>query len=189
MWSYAAWCVVPGGDVPMAGDCVRPHRVHALLTGRHTPPPPCESLMLPYDDNDELSCVVVCFQDQAQGVLSLRLKINLPIDMDQFHEYLKQKNVEDEEIECDKTTALKKIKWTETNSRMWGGCNPVVEVLIDEKYAFLLKAYIQYEKKKGNLREKAIKEVFYDGLRYHRVLKAEVVENEDGAPLTETGIS
>merc|ERR1719230_360682 len=54
-------------------------------------------------------------QDQAQGVLSLRLKVNLPIDLDQFHEFLKQKNVEDEEIECDKSTALKKIKWTETN--------------------------------------------------------------------------
>jgi len=128
-------------------------------------------------------------QDQAQGVLSLRLKINLPIDMDQFHEYLKLKNVEDEEIECDKTTAIKKIKWTETNSRMWGGACPVVEVTIDEKYAFLLKAYIQYEKKKGNLREKSIKEVFYDSLRSQRVLRAEVVEGQDAAPLSEEGIS
>jgi len=128
-------------------------------------------------------------QDQAQGVLSLRLKINLPIDMENFHSYLKRKNVEDEGIECDQTTALKTIKWTETNSKMWGGTTPVIEVVIDEKYAFLLKAYIQYEKKKGNLREKAIKTVFYDSLRNERVLRSEVVEGEDAGPLTETGIS
>jgi len=65
----------------------------------------------------------------------------------------------------------------------------VIEVVIDEKYAFLLKAYIQYEKKKGNLREKAIKTVFYDSLRNERVLRSEVVEGEDAGPLTETGIS
>jgi hypothetical protein len=81
-------------------------------------------------------------QEMAQGVMSLRLKINLPIDMDCFHEFLKRKNVEDEAIECDRTTALKTIKWTETNASMWGGCNPVVEVQVDEKYGFLLKAFI-----------------------------------------------
>merc|ERR1711871_1839378 len=109
--------------------------------------------------------------------------------MDNFHEYLKRKMVEDEVLECDQTTALKTIKWTETNTNMWGGATPVVEVVIDEKYAFLLKAYIQYEKKKGNLREKAIKEVFFDGLRNERVLRAEVVEDANSAALTESGIS
>ena len=128
-------------------------------------------------------------QEMAQGVMSLRLKINLPIDMDCFHEFLKRKNVEDEAIECDKTTAIKTIRWTETNSSMWGGCTPVVEVTVDEKYGFLLKAFIQYEKKKGNLREKSIKEVFFDNLRNDRVLKAEVIEMEDMAPLTEAGVS
>lgn len=91
-------------------------------------------------------------QEQAQGVLSLRLKVNLPIDLDAFHEYLKLKNLEDEEIESDKSTALKKIKWTETNARMWGGCLPVVEVEIDEKYCFLLKVHIQYEEERESAR-------------------------------------
>ena len=51
------------------------------------------------------------------------------------------------------------------------------------------EAFIQYEKKKGNLREKSIKEVFFDNLRNDRVLKAEVVEMEDMAPLTDMGVS
>jgi len=132
--------------------------------------------------------------------------------MDCFHEFLKRKNVEDETIECDSVSAIKTISWTETNDNMWAGALPKVEVTfrtlniinpvliphqphldlkvtVDEKYGFLLKACIQYEKKKGNLREKSIKEVFFDNLRNERVLKAEVVEHEDMGALTEDGVS
>jgi len=128
-------------------------------------------------------------QEQALGVLSIRLKVNLPIDMANFHSYLKRKNIEEEEMESDKTTATKKMSWTETNSKMWGGTTPKIELMIDEKYGFLLKVFIQYEKKKGNLREAAIRQVFYDSLRNENVLLAEVTEIENEGALTVEGIS
>ena len=128
-------------------------------------------------------------QDQAQGVLSIRLKVNLPIDMANLMVYLKRKNIEDEEMESDRTTATKKLAWTETNNRMWGGTTPRIEIMIDEKYGFLLKVFIQYEKKKGNLREAAIRQVFYDSLRNENVLLSEVQEIDNEGGFTLEGVS
>jgi len=128
-------------------------------------------------------------QEQAQGVLSIRLKVNLPIDMVNLMSYLKRKNIDEEEMESDRTTATKKVAWTETNSRMWGGTTPRIEIMIDEKYGFLLKVFIQYEKKKGNLREAAIRQVFYDSLRNENVLLSEVQEIENEGGFTLEGVS
>jgi len=128
-------------------------------------------------------------QEQSLGVLSMRLKVNLPIDMEKLHKYLQRKNIEEEEMESDKISATKKMAWVETNSKMWGGAHPRIEMLVDEKYGFLLKVFIQYEKKRGNLREASIRQVFYDSLRNENVLLADVIDIENEGALTEFGVS
>lgn len=128
-------------------------------------------------------------EEQSMGVLTVRMKVNVPVDMAALHKYLRRKNITEEELESDKISATKKIAWIETNSKMWAGTCPRIEILVDEKYGFLLKVFIKYEKKQGNLREAAIRQVFYDSLRNEDVMLADVTEIENEGVLTQTGVS
>ena len=77
-------------------------------------------------------------QAQAAGQLTLRCKVNKKIDCSAISEWLSSKIVEATDASSDATTALRKYQWKEWDKNKWRGAPPKIEILVDERYNFLL---------------------------------------------------
>ena len=86
--------------------------------------------------------------DKSAGVLAVRLKLNLPIDVPAFMRYLQSKPVAEEESELDADRRVHKVVWTEPDdsAEAWFGSPPKIELTFDTVHGFLHKAFIQLSK-------------------------------------------
>jgi len=131
------------------------------------------------------------FKNAANGALTLRVKLNMKIDMAKFQEFKNEKHIRVEESTFDSSTKVHKVMWTEEPEfgpdkkliPVWGGpkCWPDIEVTYNE-FGFLLAAYFQVDGKSTAFREKELVETF------KRILmKRNILVDEDDFP-TDTSI-
>ena len=90
-----------------------------------------------------------------------------------FKRYLTGKNVEVEDAHADKKTFIKKFSWEESDKVRWQGEPPRVEVVVDTRYHFLLKAFIQVATKKSKVRQDDVKALFFGELREYGIISDE----------------
>jgi len=108
--------------------------------------------------------------DEASGILSVRFKVNVKIDIDRFQAMMEDKNPEVEDSDADKSTLLKKFAWDESDRELWKGHPPRIEVYVDMKYAFLLSAFIQVATKKSESTHDDVRVNFFSMLREQGVI-------------------
>mmetsp|Transcript_24580 Transcript_24580/g.80306 ORF Transcript_24580/g.80306 Transcript_24580/m.80306 type:complete len:1147 (-) Transcript_24580:43-3483(-) len=123
--------------------------------------------------------------EQASGILSVRYRINAKISIKNFRRYLDTKSVEVENIDSDKTSEIKKFSWDETDTELWQGSPPKIEVQVDTKYAFLLSAFIQVATKKCKSTQEDVKRNFFNSLRTHHVITQIIPGIEDGVEIAD----
>ena len=63
----------------------------------------------------------------------------------------------------------KKVTWAEDDTKRWMRCPPVIELVYDDKFGFLLSAYFQIDSKKTKMREKELMAIFNDILKENGV--------------------
>merc|ERR1711871_1429791 len=122
----------------------------------------------------------------ASGALTLRVKVNRKVDIEKLREWCALKRPDVTDSICEIDTKLKKMAWTETDSSIWEGATPDIEVLYDDKYGFLLIVFFQINSKRTTLREKGLMRIFTEVL-----LKEGIFEPEDGdkKALADAGIT
>ncbi|GLD96752.1 hypothetical protein PINS_up005435 [Pythium insidiosum] len=64
------------------------------------------------------------------------------------------------------------VAWEETDTRVWRDAPPLVEVLYDEKHAFLLSVVLRFDAKRSTLREADAVEIFRELCVRHQVIEA-----------------
>lgn len=87
--------------------------------------------------------------ESAGQVLTMRYKVNRAVQLQALRSYLKERPVAEEDIdhELDQAQAVKKVKWQEEDDEeKWNGAAPEMEIVYDEKNAFLLSVFIQLQK-------------------------------------------
>jgi hypothetical protein len=103
----------------------------------------------------------------ATGVLSLRMKVNCRISLEKLREYLATKDVKEEDLEIESIggARVKKLTYEEDDKEKWLGCPPTIEIQFDEVHEYLLKVFMQIDKRAGTLREAAAERIFMQGMR------------------------
>lgn len=111
---------------------------------------------------------------QTLGWLTLKVKIDMPFNEEAYHEFLRDRDIEDEDVDlCPNDTPgqaqgidnqrLKQIKWQENwEWGIWCGKAPVVQILVDEEHKYIVKVTIAYDKKKGSLEGMQVWEVMLE---------------------------
>ncbi len=110
---------------------------------------------------------------RSTGVLTYRFTANLPVELEALRRFLATKLLEEEDVDADQRTRVHKVAWQETDDALWGGSAPRVELLYDERHAFLLKVYLQVDKNRKHLSRDALKARFLEHLRAAGVLEEE----------------
>lgn len=103
--------------------------------------------------------------DQANGVLTLRVKANIKIDVDALEAYINTKSLEVSDAVMDIVSQTKKTVWLEEDRVRWKGEPPKVEVLYDETNAFLLVVLFQVNMRNTEAAEDDLMDIFLDLLR------------------------
>lgn len=119
--------------------------------------------------------------EQAAGVMSIRYKINQRIRWGAFEKFIHRMHPEVEDGDTDKNTHIKKFTWDEPNSALWKGLPPRIEVTVDARYHYLLKAFLQISTKKSKVTQKQAKEIFFRRMRDEGILTRVVPGLEDEA--------
>ena len=87
----------------------------------------------------------------SQGVITLQMTHQVPINVEALNTYVSARSSKivfekrDYEIDND----IVKLSWEEKDKRDWGGSAPTVEVEYDEKFSFMLKIIVSYQKRKA----------------------------------------
>lgn len=115
----------------------------------------------------------------ARGVMSIRYKINQKVDWDAFEAFMLEMSPEVEDGDSDKNTNIKKFTWDEKDEALWQGRPPRIEVTMDARYHFLLKAFLQISTKKSKVSQAEAKLIFFRRLRDAGVLSGIVAGLED----------
>lgn len=119
--------------------------------------------------------------EQAAGVMSIRYKINQRIEWGAFEKFIHRMHPEVEDGDTDKNTYIKKFTWDEPNSTLWKGLPPRIEVTVDARYHYLLKAFLQISTKKSKVTQKQAKAIFFQRMRDEGILTRVVPGLEDEA--------
>ena len=98
--------------------------------------------------------------ERSSGVLTLRVKTDRKVNMEKLLAYTAGKmiNVTDSISEIDTDTT--KLMWNETDAALWQGEPPVIEIMFDHRYDFLLTVFFQVSSKRNKLNETELMEVF-----------------------------
>ena len=120
--------------------------------------------------------------EKAAGVLSINYLVNTPVNFDKFLTFLQEKEVEVEDSHADKLTFLKKYSWDETDKVRWQGEPPRIEVLVDTRYHFLLKAFIQVSTNMSKVRQDDVRELFFGELRDKGVIEGDQLQGIEVMP-------
>ena len=115
-------------------------------------------------------------------MLSINYLVNTPVNFDKFLTFLQEKEVEVEDSHADKLTFLKKYSWDETDKVRWQGEPPRIEVLVDTRYHFLLKAFIQVSTNMSKVRQDDVRELFFGELRDKGVIEGDQLQGIEVMP-------
>lgn len=107
---------------------------------------------------------------RSTGVLSLRFKANLRIDIAALQRYLSLKPLEEEDVDSDARTYLRKTSWQEQDISLWQGAPPKIEILFDTQHGYLLKVFMQVDKNADYADEATLKSIFLKELKAANVL-------------------
>ena len=119
--------------------------------------------------------------EQAAGVMSIRYTINQRIQWGALERFLKQVNPEVEDGDKDKNTYIRKFTWDEPDSVLWKGQPPRIEVTVDARYHYLLKAFLQISTKRSKCTESDAKRIFFQRMRGEGILAAGLVHGLEDA--------
>lgn len=75
---------------------------------------------------------------KAHGALTLRVKLNRSVHIERWQAYLATKFTKVTDSTVESSQVIKKKQWSETNTKLWGGTPPVLEVAYDEQHGYLL---------------------------------------------------
>lgn len=120
--------------------------------------------------------VVQKLTDRSAGVITLRFRPNVKIDVNALNRYLEQKDVGEEEIGVEHSQKIKKLSWTESGdvvTNVWRGATPKIDISYDVVYGYLLHVYIQIEKtgfSGKRLDEEELRNIFMSELEKAKVL-------------------
>ena len=111
----------------------------------------------------------VAFMNTA--VASMRLRLNRRLDPEALAVWLATKKIVETDADRDEKTEVKKYSWKEATrtSAPWRGDAPLVEVLIDERFGFLLEIYFQINRRKAGCGVDAVRDALLDELDKARV--------------------
>jgi len=117
--------------------------------------------------------------EQAAGVMSIRYKINQTINWPAFERFICRMRPEVEDGDTDKNTYIKKFTWDEPDAVLWKGLPPRIEVTVDARYHYLLKAFLQISTKKSKISQREAKLIFFRRMRDEGILTGVVPGLED----------
>merc|ERR1711865_684048 len=85
------------------------------------------------------------------GVITLQMTHQVPINIEALNKYVSARSskivYEKRDYELDND--IVKMSWEEKDKRDWGGSAPTGEGEYDEKFSFMLKIIVSYEKRKA----------------------------------------
>ncbi|OQR92707.1 WD repeat protein 35 [Achlya hypogyna] len=90
------------------------------------------------------------FTYRSQGVVSIRMTRQVPVDLKNLSTYLRSKNISDESHNYDGNVRIAKVVWNEKFKKEWGGSVPTVQLEYDEQNAFMLQISISYRRRQAN---------------------------------------
>lgn len=116
--------------------------------------------------------------EQANGALTLRVKLNKKCDLEKLQKLLLTKIVEVTDAVSEPSGDLKKATWRELDSYKWGGTPPKIEVQWNETFGFLLGVTFSVNVRKTELSEEDFLPRFIADMR-----AAEILSREDAYDL------
>lgn len=119
--------------------------------------------------------------DEAGGVLSIRYRINQRVNLEAMVRYLQNRKPDVEDTESDARSLIKKFSWSETDTKQWKGEPPKIEVHVDMRYGFLLKALIQVASKKSTITQDEVTSMFFASMREAGVLGDTALKGIEGS--------
>ena len=119
--------------------------------------------------------------DEAGGVLAIRFGINKKIQLEKMLNYLIERKPDVEDTESDARSLIKKFSWSETDPVLWKGEPPKIEIHVDMRYGFLLKALIQVASKKSTITQSEVTALFFEGMREAGVLGSKPLDGIEGS--------
>ncbi|ETV92521.1 hypothetical protein H310_13202 [Aphanomyces invadans] len=90
------------------------------------------------------------FVNRSQGIVTIRMTKQVPIDMKLLATFLRTKNISDESHVYDGNVKVAKVMWSEQFQKEWGGTVPTVQLEYDEENAFMLQIVISYQRRQAN---------------------------------------
>ena len=94
--------------------------------------------------------------------------------MNELAKYLKTKKIEAVDVVEDEKTTVKKYTWTEAaDAARFKGVPPRFDLHVDERYGFLLSAYVTIFKRRCKLRADDVYDLLLDELDAHEVWSEE----------------
>jgi WD repeat-containing protein 35 len=121
----------------------------------------------------------------AQGITTVRLKINRKVFVDRVRKFLDAKVRAHEERVYNDHVDIVKVTYTDNLKRDWGGAKPTVTLEYDDRNCFLLTVTVQYNKREAKkalvFTPEELKEKIMDELNLMDVwdVKGEDVSAED----------
>ncbi|KAG9400358.1 hypothetical protein AC1031_010578 [Aphanomyces cochlioides] len=90
------------------------------------------------------------FMYRAQGVVTIRMTRQVPIDIKNLATFLRSKTISDESHVYDGNVKIAKVVWNEQFKKEWGGTVPTVQLEYDQENAFMLQICISYRRRQAN---------------------------------------
>mmetsp|Transcript_24165 Transcript_24165/g.75894 ORF Transcript_24165/g.75894 Transcript_24165/m.75894 type:complete len:321 (+) Transcript_24165:81-1043(+) len=106
----------------------------------------------------------------ASAVESSRMKLNQTVDIEALHAWLATKPITTADLDLDNKSFSKKYSWVEESSSKWNGLPPKVEMLVDERYSYILQVFIQINKRRCKTNALEAKEILFEELDRYKVL-------------------
>lgn len=103
--------------------------------------------------------------------LDIRLKLDLPCDIQALQKYLKSKNLITYDADVFRIGHLIKVGWEERDKAHWLGNHPKIELVYDEKNGFLLSVLLEITSPTHTITSHQIQEIFLKDLSNAGILK------------------
>lgn len=109
----------------------------------------------------------------GNAVDAKKIRVNRRVNIDRLAEYLKLKDIKAVDIGEDEKSTVKKYTWVEVEDKAkWKGISPRFDVVVDERYGFILSAFIQVSKRQCELSADAVWKMFLADLEHYCILVA-----------------
>jgi WD repeat-containing protein 35 len=111
--------------------------------------------------------------EQANGALTVRVKINKKIDVKKLEAFIRTRNIEVTDAISEPHGDLKKATWQETDKVKWQGEPPKIEAQYNETYGFLLAVTFSVNARNTELDEGGLLGRFIEDMRSEGILVAD----------------